>query len=437
MILIKQKGFIIAFCLSAIITSLLLTYIVSEKYEAGISIYYRPKETSLMREKNIEAFGSPAPSPSFKVILQTLKDIIHSEAILRPVVEELELYKPIERHYETWYEEWYYETKKFIIENGKKLWMILKYGRIIEIDPVIKAINSLRENIDVSASKESYVYIITCKDKYPERAAIIVDRIGEKLVEWLNNQDINPAKVELRQIENHINEIKKKLDYLRSSREKMLKKYGIVSISDEIDDGVATLYNMNREISSLNSEIEKKKRIIRELAEKIEEYEKRKNIINPDDFKKIKSEKLFKEIELEGLIKQRESILDSIKDLEDRLNILRKLKKTEEDILTDIEALNREYTHMKDLYVEALTKAMSEEGEVKIMHHSIVPAKPVQPIKIYNVALSGVLALFFSAGLVYVFAFFNIRIFFASEGVKGRKKTSESDVSNDCKKSEK
>lgn len=48
------------------------------------------------------------------------------------------------------------------------------------------------------------------------------------------------------------------------------------------------------------------------------------------------------------------------------------------------------------------------------MTPAMVPAKPVQPIKIYHVGLTLALSLALSIGLVYVFAYFNIRVFFAS-----------------------
>ncbi|MHC4618338.1 MAG: Wzz/FepE/Etk N-terminal domain-containing protein, partial [Planctomycetota bacterium] len=48
-VLAKRKGFILAFCFSAVLASLGLTYFVSEKYQAATTIFYRPMEVSLLR----------------------------------------------------------------------------------------------------------------------------------------------------------------------------------------------------------------------------------------------------------------------------------------------------------------------------------------------------------------------------------------------------
>ena len=88
-VLAQQKNFILIFCLSAMLTSLALTYFFSEKYVAGTSIYYHPIETSILQGKETQAFGSPAPIPPFKVIIQTLRDIVKSDTILVPVVKKL------------------------------------------------------------------------------------------------------------------------------------------------------------------------------------------------------------------------------------------------------------------------------------------------------------------------------------------------------------
>ena len=70
----RQKGFIIVFCLSAIITSLALTYVFSEKYKAGTTIFYRDQEVTRLKAQDTEAFGSPLPAPPFKVIGNTLQE---------------------------------------------------------------------------------------------------------------------------------------------------------------------------------------------------------------------------------------------------------------------------------------------------------------------------------------------------------------------------
>lgn len=419
-ILIRQRMFIIVFCLSATLFSLALTYVFSEKYLAGTNVYYRPLENSIIREKGIRAFGAPVPIPPFKVIIQTLRDIAKSEPILRPIVKEFGLDKSIDVDYPTWYEQWYHGTKKCAREYTLKLWMLLKYGRVIEEKGDVPAILKLRKNIDIASTKDSYIYILSCKDKYPERAARIVDALALHLVKWLKNQDIGQATRRLQLVREQAEEKEHYLIKLRDEMNGLLEENNAVSVKEEISIGVQSFYDMDMKLVQLTSQIENKQEIIAELAREIKG--KYIGFINPDDLKRMESNKLFETIELKGLIAEKSSVKSSLDSLHIRLQQLRSLGKTIDGVIMKIEGIKREYVHLKDLDVEALIKSTTKESVIKIMHRAETPQKPVQPIKVYHVGLTAILALFVSTGLVYVLAFFNIRTFFSSDGLKRRRK---------------
>jgi uncharacterized protein involved in exopolysaccharide biosynthesis len=418
-ILIEQKGFILAFCLSAILSSLFLTYFTSEKYEAATTIFYRPSETSLLQQKYAEAFGAPVPTPPFKVISQTLWNLVKSEVILRPVVERLSLDKRIEVHYETWYRRWYQETKDFIKEYGPKLWALLKYGRIIEEEEKVKAIKKLRDSIDLSPpkSKDSYIYILKAKDIYPERAAKIVDMAGEILVDWLKEKDHLPTEQRIRHLQEQMIEKEQEVRTLLDEWEDTLKGNQIVSISEETDSGVRNLYEMDREEAQLRAQIEKQQKRLAELGGKLQK--RLQGYVDPDDYKKMQSEKLFEEIELKGLIKKRESLTISMSNLKRRLDRLPSLKNKVDDLDMKIKATIREYNHLKDFYVESLPQAMTIRSEIRVLHPAIIPNQPVQPIKIYHVGMTAILGILFSTGLAYVLAYLNVGTFLPPQETNG------------------
>lgn len=418
-LLSEQKSFILIFCCSAMLTSLAFTYFFSEKYIAGTNIYYRPIGTSLIRSKEIQAFGSPAPAPPFKVIVQTLRDIAKSDTILLPIVDKLHLDQPLNRTDASWYLHLYDTVKDTIKEYGLKLWSILKYGRIIELEPTPKAVKKLRKNINIIATKESYVYIVKAKDNFPDRAAAIVDEVSADLVAWLKSQDINTATNRLHPLEKQFLEKESDLDALRRERENFLMANNLVEVSEELSRTVENLYTLENENIQLTSEIERKSRNL-VMYRKLLRQELTKKI-HPTDLKKLESNMIFEEIELGGLKAKNESLNKSISDLQKRMQQMLAAKKTIEAINLQIEADTREYINIKDMYLENLSQISVGDSEIEVMHPASIPASPDQPIKIYHVALTGLLSLFFSAGLLYVFAFFNIRLFYASTGIKGRK----------------
>jgi uncharacterized protein involved in exopolysaccharide biosynthesis len=182
------------------------------------------------------------------------------------------------------------------------------------------------------------------------------------------------------------------------------------SISEELDEAVRNLYGLEQESIEIRSLIEEKRIKILEFSNEM------KKMVNhhPDDYKKMKSEKLFDEIELNGLTGKLDSINASIDKYKTRLNEMPSLQNKLDELEMIISAETNEYKHLKDFYLENASQAAIEHSETKVLHSASVPTKPVQPIKIYHVGLTALLSIFISTGLVFMFAFFNIGIFFSS-----------------------
>jgi len=411
-ILQQQKRFILIFCISAILTSTALTYIFSELYIAGTTVYYRPLEMTMLRLRNAQSFGAPVPSPPFKIISQTLNDLIKSPVILEPVVDELGLDKEATPDYDSWYQRIYEETKKTVKDWALKTWEFLKHGRLIEKNPTSEAISGLGDNLSISSTKESYIYILSVKDKYPARAAKIVDSVSVRLVEWLKQQDKNPAEMKRSQSSEQITLKEKKISSLREERDQILQREGIVEVDAEVNTGVQSLYSMQLEDDRVRAQIKEKESKLNEIRQKINHAAGR--YIDPDLLKRLNDERHFTEIELKSLMARQAAFDVTIGQTKTRLEYIRSIKKQNDDIDMKINMLSQETQHVSDLRVEATGDVETAQSEVEILHPAIIPTTPVQPIKIYHIGLTAILSLFFSTGLVYVFAYFNVRIFFDS-----------------------
>ncbi len=420
-ILARQKAFIIVFSLAAIVSSLIFTYSVSERFDTATTIFYRPQESSLLRLKNTEAFGAPVPNAPFKVIQQTLRDIVKSDVILRPVVQELGLDIEQKREQSVWYRRWIQNARERVQGALSDTWMLLKYGRMIEEDPTDRAVARLRENLDLRATKDSYVYVLKVRDKDAARAARTVDAIGSALVQWLKAQDQNPAERRTVQLESQLAAKEGQITRLQKERQDLLNAYNIVSVHEEREEGVRNVYALEEENAQLNAQIAAKRKKIASLEQEMQK--KKTGYIQPQDYKRMASEKLFEEVELQGLLARMASIRSSMHAMKGKLLDMPTLQKQLDELHLKIDSATREYQHLKDLHVEASAQALSPEVETRILHAATVPAKPAYPIKIYHVGSTAVLSLFLSMGLVYVLAYFNIRIFFASQGVNGRRGT--------------
>ncbi len=426
-VLKKQRGFIFIFCLSSILVSVLLTYVTSEKYKSSTNIFYRPQETTVLRLRVSESFGSPVPNPPYKIINQTIQDIVTSDVILRPVVIKLNLHKKDVPSGNIWWRSFYHRVKEWVTETGADCLSILKYGRIVEEDPVDKAVSRLKKDVSVSSKRDSYILTLTAKDKNPMRVAVIVDEIGENLVAWLKKQNTVLNEHKLVQLRTQLDDKRQELSALWADRTRLLSDKNLASLPQETEKLVKNLYDMDMDNARLKAMIQEKQRKLNELDEQLNTT---KRYLNPDDQKRATSERLFESVELKALLAKQSSLNGSAASVRSRLEGIPDLQKQVEQIDMLIASGVREFQQITDLYTESVQHAVTSQGEIRVLHEAYVPSSPVQPIKIYHVGLAAFLSLIVSTGLVSLLAFLNVRVFFASKGVRGRHKENETMVEN-------
>jgi uncharacterized protein involved in exopolysaccharide biosynthesis len=414
----RQKAFIIVFVLSAALSSLLITYIASEKYEAGLTLFYQPTDvTSLgIKSDTQEAFGSPVPPAPFKIIGNTLRDAVTSDKILRPAVIELHLADPPDYSGDVWYYRWYEETKDAAQDYVGKAWQLLKFGRIIDRDPVTVTQNKLADDIDIQ-STDSYVFTLTARYKRPKLTAALVDSLGNRLVEWLRDEDRSGGRARQEQLGLLMQGVGKNSQDLRGEWQTLLSKNDLVNVSEETKQGVEQLSQLQLDRIKVEADIKSGERKLDEIERKLATKGKAtgggvRAYIQPEDFKKMASDKLFAEIDQQGLLERRKSLDVSIAALEKRLRELPDVQVHLDQLNTQISSLDRGYTLLSDRYNEAQMSATEEHAEAKVLHAARVPEEPASPIKIYHVGLSLLLALLLGLGLVYLLSFLDVEIFF-------------------------
>lgn len=455
----RQSGFIIAFALSAIVTALTLTYVYSEKYESTTAISYRVQEVTQYKAQQSAAMGSPAPAAPFKVIGQTLQEVLKSDAILSDVVLALKLHEKRVASYDgPWYQVWYQKTKDWVKEYSGYAWKLLKYGRIVEDEPVALAIGELRSNIKVT-NRDSYVFYVQVRDNYPDRAAAIANYLGKVLADWLLEFDRQPGRSRADQLRLLLDGKTAELLTRRKEIELLLTSNNLVSVQQETERLTDQLYTLKLEESRMASEVAQaearqssvqsklaiKRRLLNAPAAAVGTPEialaapaaavaqsmpspvaaglgavpvpgRSGEFIQPEDFKKLTTQGLFDDIELGSLRAKRASLQVSIGTIAQRLRGLPGIQARLDAMKLSLASLERDYALLNDGYQEAAVRATSPLSEVVLLHAASVPTSPVGPIKVYHVLLAGGLGLLFSLGLVYLLDFLNIRILFASRG---------------------
>lgn len=426
-VLSEQRGFVIVFVLSAMLTALGLTYVLSDKYEASADISYRVQEVTRFKAQQNEAMGSPAPQAPFKVISSTLQEVLRSDAILRDVVLAMKLHvkDPVVRG-GPWYRQWYVAAKEWAKEYGTSAWSLLKYGRIVEDDPVDAAVEELRANIQV-VNRDSYVFRLVVRDRVPERAARVVDHLSGVLAGWLLESDRRPGRDRSEQLRVLLDQKGAELSRRRRDIEALLSDNRITSVQEDSTQLTQQMFSLQSEVLRLNSEIsrararlgvvdsklESKRRVLAQLGQAAASAPPSPGTtagetIAPEDFRKLASEQVFQDLELKSMVAKRDALQKSVDDIADRLRRLPGVQRRFDTLKMELDAIEREFTLINDGYQEAWVRATTPVSEVRVLHPARVPSRPASPIKVYHVLLAAGLGLPLSIGLVYLLDFLGL-----------------------------
>lgn len=448
----RNLSFVVVFVLAAALSALGLTYVYSERYEAQVAIEYRPQEIIRLRAPEAQSFGSAVPAPPFKVISQTLQELVGSEAIMARIVAEFDLTR-VERQYSgPWWRVWFAQTKDWLRDELGDLWTVLKHGRLIEQDPVEGAIGDLRNNVRLR-NRDSYVFALTVRDKSPERAAAIANRIAEMLIDKLRQSERVPGAAKLDQLNALLQTKAGEIAALRQSVESLLRRHQLVSLSTEIERSAERESALALDLSKLDADIARARERLSQVAQK--QAQKRQLAsglaggpataapaaapaepgglpISPDDFRRLASERVFDEVELNGLLAKRSALQASLQDLQQRLRQLPDVQTQLDAQRMRLAAAERDYVQYTDAAAEASVRAGAVLSEVNLLHAARAPSQPIGPIKVYHVALAGLLGLLVGIGLVYLLSYFNVRVFFASRGWRARRAAASAPAASDA-----
>jgi uncharacterized protein involved in exopolysaccharide biosynthesis len=467
----RNRRLLIVFIVSAMVTSLVLTYVFSQKYQAATIVMYRPTDTVEVKPNvaipDKTALGFPVPALPFEAVGETINRIGKSERVLRKVVVELGLDQP-EVNDKTGLAWLYTETKTTTKEWLNDAWQILKYGRVIHENPTTDAIIGLMKYVTID-TRDNYTTTIAMVDKDPERAALIVDRVAEILVDEVKELSVSAAREqaaklttrladkesEIKVAQGQIEQLKSEwdfdvLDNEMSLRLQTMEEMEAKLLQNEIKLATAraTLTSLNAqrgdiqdqvptsqtveddplygelqaqqalyrvEADSLLTRLGPKHRNVLAVMEKINSVDaKLANLgavrvssevsgTNPT-YEELRLQEIAAKAEVEGLAAENTSLQNAVRQAKARL-ITPQVVSRLESLELNLKTLKDDYTHIAAALEEAKTAELTNVAEVRVLFDATPIHEPVRPIKIYHVALSGILALALGVATVFIFDF--------------------------------
>lgn len=308
-IILNHKRMIILLCLSAIFHAILITYILSEKYEATALVLVRPQEDIKYGPEEKEAFDFPITyNIPFETISQTYTEIIKSRTIAEKVVRMLHIDTWKRRKEDNIYYEMWLRFKEETKDSLLKIWNYMKYGRIEEGDPFLEAVSEVQDNISITPTKDTYLFEIKFKGKHPKAASLIANATAEVFVEYSIEANRAEAKSAREFFEKQVMESAEELQDTRDALQRFKEQNKTISYDEEaaakislISEFESLLENTEKEIRGVQAEIHE---IWNQLAAQSEFIQRSSTFIKNPRVKKLNSHLAANEKKLSDSLKK-------------------------------------------------------------------------------------------------------------------------------------
>ena len=416
----QHVSFVVLFTLYAAIAALILTYIYDEKYQATVTLILTPTEvTRLKQHTNVDlALGVPVPNDiEFKVIIQSMTDLMQSAPLLRRVVTQLHLNNPPDRDYsaQPFYQRWWNETEDWLNDTVGDLWSILKWGRIIPENFTDKEIEKLAQKDTKIDSEDSYVFVMKVRDKIQRRVAPIADAIAAEMIATQRANDRKNAEMKTAQMRERLKANYAEIQDAERRIETLLGTSHVASIQEELVQEENIYSGLKSSWLAVEAEISQTEARIASADAKLQNGSVHvvpgAQRLQGDDYRKMASDRLTNQILLDGDRKKASSLVTAMATSQARLQEFPRLQ-VEYDLLdSNRKRAQNDYDEMNDALQEAILQAKNESTALMKASAATSTDKPVTPIKIYHVGLAAALAALVAFGIAFLFGYFEIRLF--------------------------
>jgi uncharacterized protein involved in exopolysaccharide biosynthesis len=362
----RYRYLILTFCVSATLSSLGLTYVMSERYRATVVVLYQPHESVSFRPKQQDALGFPPPIVPLESIANTLEDVVQSDGVIEQTVRILRLDVNEKRPSANKFIAAYQDLKDQIKELRTDVWEILRYGRLLPKDPLRRAMESLRGNISIKRTNKAYSFRLEALDENPQRAAKIVDTMGALLSDFLISEQVQGARQAREKIAPRLEQSEEEIAKKRTALESFKKQTGVSSQGEELSLKLKVISDFERDLTTVHNELRSLESKRAELLSQLQQQERSvkydsTTTDNPvvDDLK-LQLARL--EIERSGLVEKFTPKNQEVKAVDAKISAVR--DKLTRETPTIISA---ESTRLNDIYQTILTEKLSTEAEIQTL----------------------------------------------------------------------
>ncbi len=216
-VIVRRKHLILIFCLAATLTSLALTYVVTEEYQSYTTLLY-PVQLPMGLSAQVSPYYT-VPSVPSESIAAMLETVARSESVVQQVVRILGLDKRVG------------DSRAGLLGDLRK---VLGSGNPTAPDRFRETVRGLQDHLSVEPNQEGFSFRLQALDKDPGQAAAIVDTVVRVLIDHLKREQVRSTQQEREKIEVRLKENLEEITEARVELERFKKKARIASLSEQI-----------------------------------------------------------------------------------------------------------------------------------------------------------------------------------------------------------
>ena len=311
------------FCATATLTSLLFTYVVSEKYVASAVILQQPREDVSFQPKARDALGFPLPLIPLESIANTLEDILKSDRVLEQAVRSLHLDEKRTLPSSNWLVQAFRDAKDKVKEWRSDAWQILKFGRILPKNLFLAAVANLHKNTSIKRTNKAYTFRLQVLDDDPERAARTVDKLGELLSVAVLQEQTRSARESRQNIEVRLANAGRELQRIRGELNKFRNATGISSLDDELSLRINAISEFQDDVEKVGNDLKALEERRSALKGQLDSQEALVTYSTTTEdnpvFKQLKSQEAALLVERSGLLERMTPENRKVKEVEAKL----------------------------------------------------------------------------------------------------------------------
>lgn len=367
------------------ISALLATYVLPEKYEGNSVILVRPSSDLKLRQevggqKEVLDFPVSQQAP-IDAASKTYIEVIKTRTVTSQIVTSLGLHDRVRPTEEQYWKELLQIAKDEIKDAIDYVRTLAKYGRVEEIDPVVKAAEKVEENLEMEPTKDTYVFQIKYQASNGIDAAAVANAAADIFITQMAESNESEGRKRREFLERRLAVVSEELAAARQNVESFKESRGTFSIRDEHSSKLGTIASLEGEFEAGQAR----------LAGLRRQY--------ADDHPHVAS-----------LLAEQHKRADSIQRLKAQLSKLPSEEKALADLELAVRVAEEKYEVMSKSFEDARTKETNLASEVRILSRAEAPTYPIKPIKWKYTAGGAALGLAASLLLAFLLEFQDVRI---------------------------